>query len=84
MSTRERHITTKLQTRRSVVTDPRQVAKVGRNEPCPCGSGKKFKACHAAQGEEYLQKLAQERAFAADATQPAGTRRSWIRRLLGV
>jgi len=18
----------------------------GRNEPCPCGSGKKFKACH--------------------------------------
>ncbi|MDA3891600.1 MAG: preprotein translocase subunit SecA [Salinivirgaceae bacterium] len=20
--------------------------KVGRNEPCPCGSGKKFKACH--------------------------------------
>lgn len=22
--------------------------KVGRNEPCPCGSGKKFKACHGA------------------------------------
>ena len=21
-------------------------AKVGRNEPCPCGSGKKFKQCH--------------------------------------
>jgi len=20
--------------------------KVGRNEPCPCGSGKKFKHCH--------------------------------------
>jgi preprotein translocase subunit SecA len=20
--------------------------KVGRNDPCPCGSGKKFKACH--------------------------------------
>ena len=20
--------------------------KVGRNEPCPCGSGKKFKQCH--------------------------------------
>lgn len=19
---------------------------IGRNEPCPCGSGKKFKACH--------------------------------------
>ncbi len=24
---------------------PRQVTKVGRNEPCPCGSGKKFKKC---------------------------------------
>ncbi len=24
----------------------RQAKKVGRNEPCPCGSGKKFKACH--------------------------------------
>ena len=22
--------------------------KVGRNDPCPCGSGKKFKACHGA------------------------------------
>ncbi|MGC4029885.1 MAG: preprotein translocase subunit SecA [Steroidobacteraceae bacterium] len=24
--------------------------KVGRNEPCPCGSGKKFKQCHGALG----------------------------------
>lgn len=24
---------------------PRHVAKVGRNDPCPCGSGKKFKKC---------------------------------------
>ena len=24
----------------------RREKKVGRNEPCPCGSGKKFKACH--------------------------------------
>jgi preprotein translocase subunit SecA len=20
--------------------------KIGRNEPCPCGSGKKYKHCH--------------------------------------
>lgn len=26
----------------------RQDRKVGRNEPCPCGSGKKYKACHGA------------------------------------
>jgi preprotein translocase subunit SecA len=24
----------------------RQMPKVGRNEPCPCGSGRKFKHCH--------------------------------------
>jgi hypothetical protein len=22
------------------------MAKTGRNEPCPCGSGKKYKNCH--------------------------------------
>ncbi len=26
----------------------REGRKVGRNEPCPCGSGKKFKQCHGA------------------------------------
>ncbi|MCP5179370.1 MAG: preprotein translocase subunit SecA [Pseudomonadales bacterium] len=29
-----------------VETFVRNEAKVGRNEPCPCGSGKKFKHCH--------------------------------------
>lgn len=27
-------------------TDPSSWGKVGRNEPCPCGSGKKYKHCH--------------------------------------
>ena len=27
-------------------------AVVGRNEPCPCGSGKKFKSCHGARTPE--------------------------------
>jgi preprotein translocase subunit SecA len=26
----------------------RTAAKVGRNDPCPCGSGKKYKKCHGA------------------------------------
>ena len=29
-----------------VQTMKRDKPKVGRNEPCPCGSGKKFKQCH--------------------------------------
>ncbi len=28
------------------VTVQRSVPKVGRNDPCPCGSGKKYKHCH--------------------------------------
>jgi preprotein translocase subunit SecA len=27
------------------VVGPRSVTKVGRNDPCPCGSGKKYKKC---------------------------------------
>ncbi|MBP2297447.1 YchJ family protein [Azospirillum picis] len=29
-------------------TRPRSGPKVGRNDPCPCGSGKKYKKCHGA------------------------------------
>jgi preprotein translocase subunit SecA len=28
------------------VAGPDQVPRVGRNDPCPCGSGKKYKQCH--------------------------------------
>jgi preprotein translocase subunit SecA len=28
--------------------------KVGRNDPCPCGSGKKYKQCHGRPGTEPL------------------------------
>ena len=28
--------------------------KVGRNDPCPCGSGKKFKNCHGKVGAESV------------------------------
>lgn len=30
--------------------DPSTWGKIGRNEPCPCGSGKKFKQCHGKIG----------------------------------
>jgi preprotein translocase subunit SecA len=37
----------------AVATGPRQIVKserenIGRNDPCWCGSGKKFKKCHGA------------------------------------
>jgi preprotein translocase subunit SecA len=31
-----------------VKTIIRDEPKVGRNDPCPCGSGKKYKKCHGA------------------------------------
>jgi preprotein translocase subunit SecA len=34
--------------RGGVSTVKRKAAKVGRNDPCPCGSGKKYKKCHGA------------------------------------
>jgi uncharacterized protein len=34
--------------RYQVETVRRSVPKVGRNDPCPCGSGRKFKHCHGA------------------------------------
>nr|MCR5825571.1 SEC-C domain-containing protein [Oscillospiraceae bacterium] len=29
----------------TVKRQPRKVKKIGRNDPCPCGSGKKYKQC---------------------------------------
>ena len=35
----------------------RRFAKVGRNDPCPCGSGQKFKKCHAGREEQLALEL---------------------------
>ncbi|HEY4956344.1 MAG TPA: SEC-C metal-binding domain-containing protein [Caldimonas sp.] len=32
----------------AVKTVRHDTPKVGRNDPCPCGSGKKYKKCHGA------------------------------------
>ena len=33
------------------------MAKPGRNEPCPCGSGKKFKNCHLGREQELAAQM---------------------------
>jgi preprotein translocase subunit SecA len=42
-------------------TGPRKrtEAKVGRNDPCPCGSGKKYKKCHGMPGAPPLTREVQ-------------------------
>jgi uncharacterized protein len=36
----------------AVTTLVRDEPKVGRNDDCPCGSGKKYKKCHGADTAE--------------------------------
>ena len=47
--------------------------KSGRNDPCPCGSGKKYKKCHRAEDEGVvhaeLKRLADEAKAAAEAAE---------------
>ena len=33
--------------------------KIGRNDPCPCGSGKKWKKCGLMNTEEHQKNMAQ-------------------------
>lgn len=39
--------------------DPRHTIKIGRNDPCPCESGKKYKDCHE-KDPGFLAKLVRE------------------------
>ena len=43
------------QEQQQVETYRRETAKVGRNDPCPCGSGKKFKKCHGRPGADAAE-----------------------------
>jgi preprotein translocase subunit SecA len=40
--------------RKKIETFKRTEKKVGRNDPCPCGSGKKYKHCHGRKGAEAM------------------------------
>ena len=50
----------------SIKTVRRDEPKVGRNDPCPCGSGKKYKKCHG-----------QQRETEADIRRPLAAEDSW-------
>ncbi len=46
-----------LQLRRVII----RVNKIGRNDPCPCGSGQKYKKCCAAKDEQFELRRRDER-----------------------
>ncbi|MGV8644563.1 SEC-C metal-binding domain-containing protein, partial [Pseudomonas aeruginosa] len=37
------------QTTQNSETEDYSDRRIGRNEPCPCGSGKKYKHCHGSR-----------------------------------
>ncbi len=41
--------------------DERHVEKMGRNQRCPCGSGRKFKRCHGRPGWRHITWAVRER-----------------------
>jgi hypothetical protein len=44
-----------IRSQRMSATPARTVRKVGRNERCPCGSGRKYKHCHGLAGRRHTQ-----------------------------
>jgi len=79
---RTRKASQKLVMPKSVELPRRKTLRVGRNEPCPCGSGKKYKECHASEGQAYLDKLVrdQEREKLLQEQKDAGV--PWYKRLI--
>lgn len=81
-TTKSKTLTAKQMVRRSVDIPTRRTLRVGRNEPCPCGSGQKYKDCHQPEGDAYLFKLhrQQEKARIEAEQKEAGV--SWLKRFI--
>jgi hypothetical protein len=43
------------------VAQARRSGKIGRNTPCPCGSGRKYKKCHGRDADEMSSGMHQQR-----------------------
>ena len=55
-------------------TMPVSVDKVGRNDPCPCGSGKKYKSCHGAAWPSCrARRRVQSQTMTTETTDPKAT-----------
>jgi preprotein translocase subunit SecA len=56
------------------IEKPQQVIrreKIGRNDPCPCGSGKKYKKCHGAVAPAAAAAIKSDRAAASPEKRPS-------------
>ena len=56
----------------SLEESQKRLRAAGRNDACPCGSGKKYKKCHRAEDESVVHaQHAQQKAVADAAAEPA-------------
>jgi len=63
-------------------TPQRKMVQVGRNDPCPCGSGKKYKDCHIREGEAFLDKLTRRQALDRELEQMKEAGVPWWKRFI--
>ncbi len=68
---------------------------IGRNDPCHCGSGKKYKKCHLAEDQVKESKALAKAQFAPRADAPdekksqshkpdaGGAKKSWLKNVIG-
>jgi hypothetical protein len=82
MAKSSRNLNAKVAQMRSVSMETKRTLRVGRNEKCPCGSGRKYKDCHQDKGEEYLQKLYRESEKKKLLEQQKRDGVPWIKRML--
>lgn len=54
--------------------------KIGRNDPCPCGSGRKYKKCCLAQRQTASRRMAAERSARERRNEVVGHALAWLRR----
>ena len=87
MAKSSRNLNAKAAQLRSVPMETKRIYRVGRNQKCPCGSEKKYKDCHASEGQPFLQKLARqaERQRLEEELRESGAPwyERWFRRALG-
>jgi hypothetical protein len=60
----------------------RRVVRVGRNDPCPCGSGKKYKHCHETEGDLFLSRLARQQEIERREEEDRQAGVPWIKRVI--
>lgn len=59
------------------------MSKIGRNEPCPCGSGKKYKRCCGQNNPELTRKKVSKEQFRYESGSYGSTEKGFMPSILG-